>query len=43
MTLSSDATSAAKSFLNGTNLQFDFNTMFPWGLSLPYTAFYTKW
>lgn len=41
--LSADTTNAAKSYLNGTNLQFDFNTTFPWGLSLAYTAYYTEW
>lgn len=33
-TLESDLSEAAKGFLNGTNLQFDLNTNFPWGFNL---------
>lgn len=31
--LSKDVETAGTAFLNGTNVQFDYNTTFPWGLS----------
>lgn len=37
--LLSNVTLADKAFLNGTNLQFDFGTTFPWGLELGYEPY----
>lgn len=43
ITFTSDKTIAAKAFLNGTVLQFDYNSTFPWGMFMVGATNYAGW